>query len=359
MSAAVAASPPSAGVAPSATTTIENVLPVVSWRCVMWLQTSSMSNGLLGHEDDVGAAGQAGGAGDPARVAAHDLADDHAVVRLGGRVQAVDRLGRDLHRGLKAEREVRRVEVVVDRLGHADGRKAGLEELARHAERVVAADRDQHVDAALLQRREHPLLAVLGLVDVRARGAEDRAALVQDAARVLARQLDGVVVEHALPALAKAVQLVAVGVDPLANDSADDGVESGAVSAAREKSDSCHGAIVCPGVAGRLAGRTGARGGRLRGLVQCAQLGRGLLGRDCRCGRCRCRAPARRAATGAGRRRCASRSARRRAGRCAPTGSAAGSIRSARAAASVRGVAARRRSRRRPRSARVAGAARA
>ena len=48
MSAAVAASPPPAGVAPSATTTIENVLPVVSWRCVMWPQTSSMSNGFSG-----------------------------------------------------------------------------------------------------------------------------------------------------------------------------------------------------------------------------------------------------------------------------------------------------------------------
>ena len=44
-----------------------------------------------------------------------------------------------------------------------------------------------------LQRREHALLAVLGLVDVRARGAEDRPAAMQDAARVLARQLDRVV----------------------------------------------------------------------------------------------------------------------------------------------------------------------
>jgi hypothetical protein len=83
-------------------------------------------------------------------------------------------------------------------------------------------------------------LAVLGLVDVRARGAEDRAALVQDAARVLARQLDRVVVEHALPALAKAEDLVSVVVDPLADDSADDGVEAGAVAAACQKSDSCH-----------------------------------------------------------------------------------------------------------------------
>ncbi len=194
----------------------------------------------LGHEDDVGAAGHAAPAGDPAGVAAHDLADDDAVVRLRGGVQAVDRLRRDLHRGLEAEGEVRRVEVVVDRLGHADGREARREELARDAERVVAADRDEHVDAALLERCEHALLAVLGLVDVRARRAENRAAPVQDAARVLARELDRVVVEHALPALAKAEDLVSVVVDPPADDSADDGVQAGAVAAACQKSDSCH-----------------------------------------------------------------------------------------------------------------------
>ena len=74
----------------------------------------------LGDEDDVGAAGEAAVGGDPARVAAHDLDDDDAVVRLRRRVQAVDRVRGDLHRGLEAEREVRAREVVVDRLGDAD-----------------------------------------------------------------------------------------------------------------------------------------------------------------------------------------------------------------------------------------------
>ena len=240
MSAAVAASPPSAASRPRRRRRSRTSCRSSRGGGVMWSQTSSMSNGRSGTRMTSAPPAMPDQHGDPARVAAHDLADDDAVVRLGRRVQAVDRLGRDLHRGLKAEREVRRVEVVVDRLGHADGREARREELARDAERVVAADRDQHVDAALLQRREHALLAVLGLVDVRARGAEDRAALVQDAARVLARQLDRVVVEHALPALAKAEDLVPVVVDPLADDSADDGVEAGAVAAACQKSDSCH-----------------------------------------------------------------------------------------------------------------------
>jgi hypothetical protein len=57
---------------------------------------------------------------DPAGVAAHHLDHHHAVVRLGGRVQPVDRLGTDRDRSVEAEGVVRRREVVVDRLRDAD-----------------------------------------------------------------------------------------------------------------------------------------------------------------------------------------------------------------------------------------------
>ena len=110
----------------------------------------------LGHEDRVGAAGHAGVHGDPAGVAAHDLADDHAVVRLGGGVQAVDRVGGDLHGGLEAERVVGAGEVVVDRLRHADDVDAVVGQPLGHAERVLAADRDQPVEAVLLERGARP-----------------------------------------------------------------------------------------------------------------------------------------------------------------------------------------------------------
>ena len=78
----------------------------------------------LGHEDRVGAAGDTRVRRDPAGMAAHHLDDEDAVVRLGGRVQAVDRVGRDLDGGVEAERVVGAVEVVVDRLRHADDRHA-------------------------------------------------------------------------------------------------------------------------------------------------------------------------------------------------------------------------------------------
>ena len=137
---------PSRGSAPSLTTTIENVRPL-AWRRRSRVADLVDVERALGHEDHVGAAGHARVGGDPAGVAAHDLDDDHAVVRLGGRVQAVDRVGRDLHRGLEAEGVVGAREVVVDRLGHADDRHAVGGELRGDAERVLAADRDQRVDA--------------------------------------------------------------------------------------------------------------------------------------------------------------------------------------------------------------------
>ena len=58
---------------------------------------------LLGDEDVVGAAGDAGEERDPAGVAAHRLDDDDPVVRLGGRVAAVDRVGRDRDGRVEAE----------------------------------------------------------------------------------------------------------------------------------------------------------------------------------------------------------------------------------------------------------------
>ncbi len=50
---------------------------------------------LFGNEDDVRAAGDARGVGDPAGVAAHHFNHDDAVVRVGGGVDAVDGLGGD------------------------------------------------------------------------------------------------------------------------------------------------------------------------------------------------------------------------------------------------------------------------
>ena len=112
----------------------------------------------LGHEDHVGAAGDAAHHGDPTRVAAHHLDDHDAVVRLRRRVQPVDRLGGDEDRGVEAEGVVGAREVVVDRLRHADDRELLLGvEARRDAESVLAADRDERVEPAVGEVLQHAL----------------------------------------------------------------------------------------------------------------------------------------------------------------------------------------------------------
>ena len=74
----------------------------------------------LGDQDHVAAAGDPRVERDPAGVAAHHLDHHHPVVGLGRRVQAVDRLGRDLQRGVEAEGDVGGADVVVDRLRHPE-----------------------------------------------------------------------------------------------------------------------------------------------------------------------------------------------------------------------------------------------
>ena len=79
-----------------------------------------MRVGDLGDEDDVGAAGDAGGQRDMAGVAPHHLEDHDAVVARRGRLQPVERLGRDRDGGVVADRVLGRADIVVDGLGDAD-----------------------------------------------------------------------------------------------------------------------------------------------------------------------------------------------------------------------------------------------
>ena len=91
----------------------------------------------LRDHDHVRAAGDSAHHGDPARVTAHHLDNHHAVVRLGGGVQPVDRLGADEHRGVEAEGVVGPGKVVVDRLRHADDREVVLFVQSRGDSQVV------------------------------------------------------------------------------------------------------------------------------------------------------------------------------------------------------------------------------
>ena len=118
--------------------------------------------------------------------------------------------------------------------GHADHVHALAGQPVGHAERVLAADGDERVDAVLGERGPHLLGAAVDLVRVGARRAEDRAAPRQGAAQLLDAERDRAALEHALPAVEEADELVAVDPLALAGHGPDHRVEPGAVAAAGE-----------------------------------------------------------------------------------------------------------------------------
>ena len=190
---------------------------------------------LLRDQDDVGAAGDAAHDRDPARVPAHHLDDHDAVVGLRGRVQPVDRLGGDGEGRVEAERVVGRGEVVVDRLRHADDRERMLlEEPRGDAERVLAADGDEAVEPLRLDVLEDALDAVLELVRVRARGAENRAP--RGRIPEIARLSSGseLALDEPAPALAHADHLVPA-VERPPRHRADDRVQTRAIPSSGEE----------------------------------------------------------------------------------------------------------------------------
>src|SRR6476469_1135331 len=191
----------------------------------------------LRHQDHVRAAGEAGVQRDPAGVAAHDLDDQGAVVRLGGGAQPVDGLGRDVHRGVEAEGVVGGAEVVVDGLRHTDHADAVVGQPLRDAEGVLAADRDQGVDLELGEDLPDPLDAAVDLVRVGPRRAEDRAAAGQDVLDLVEPDRLDEALDRALPAVAETDGVPPVGLDALADHGANDRVESWAVTATCEQSN--------------------------------------------------------------------------------------------------------------------------
>ena len=109
------------------------------------------AEGDFGNQDGVSAAGDARSEGDPAGVAAHDFENHDPVVGLGGSVEPVQGLGGHTDGGVKAEGLVGGAQVVVDRLGHADGGQAQFEEGLGDRHGAVAANEDEALNAKFLQ----------------------------------------------------------------------------------------------------------------------------------------------------------------------------------------------------------------
>src|SRR5262245_36385542 len=110
-------------------------------------------------------------------------------------------------------------------------------QLGRDAERVVASDGHERVDAVVAERLDDALDPVLLLGGIRPRGAEDGAAQREDAADVGRRELiDEALFEAPGPAVLHATDLVST-LERAAGDGADGGVEPGRVSTAGQDSN--------------------------------------------------------------------------------------------------------------------------
>ena len=200
----------------------------------------------LGDQDHVGPAGEPGVERDPAGVPSHHLADQRPLVALGGRMEAVDRGHRDVDRRVEAEGVVGGGEVVVDRLRNADYLDSPVEQLGRSAEGVLAADCDQAIDTIGFQVLRDRLRPAVLLERIGPGRAEDRPAARQDPADLRDAERPAVVLEGAAPAVAIADELMPVLPHPLANDGADHGVQTWAVTSSGENAYP-HQAINLPG----------------------------------------------------------------------------------------------------------------
>ena len=163
--------------------------------------------GLFRDHRVVRAAGHAGVQRNPTHVAAHDLDDEDAVVRLGRGVQPVDGLGGHGHGSVKAKGVVGGVDVIIDGLGHPDDRNPIIRKPLRPFERALAADGDERVDFRFRQVAPHRIDARLELVWVQPAGAQNCATPRQDAVD------GGVVVEIAALVLHQADPPVLVSDD--------------------------------------------------------------------------------------------------------------------------------------------------
>ena len=191
----------------------------------------------LGHEDRMGAGGHARMQSDPADVASHDLDDHAAVVGLRSGAQPVDRFRGDGLRGVEPEGVVRVAEVVVDGLGDAhDVQSLLLDEPGGPGEGAFAADGDERIDAVGGHDFAHAFGTAV-LIGVSAGSAEDGAASSGQTAHVEHCHIEHVVFEQAPPAIADADERGIVSADALADDAADDSIESRAVSARSEYTD--------------------------------------------------------------------------------------------------------------------------
>ena len=192
---------------------------------------------MLGDKHDSGADRDPHIEGQEARVAAHDLHDGAALVRLHGVAQLVDALDGGVAGRVKADGVIGAADIVVDGGGNADDGDAETRKLERAAEGSVAADGHDGVQTQHPARGDRLFPARLGHEIFASGGIEDRAAAGENVADAGAVELHKVAGDQAMPAPADADALDAAG-DGGTHDRAHGRVHARRVAAAGQNADS-------------------------------------------------------------------------------------------------------------------------
>ncbi len=158
---------------------------------------------------------------------------------LGGAVEPIDQVGRDLHGRLESDAVIGAADVIVDRFGDADHGHVGHRRTRAH--RALTADRHEPVELMHRDRLAHAVDALRRAERLDPGGAQDRAAAGQDASDVVSGQLVGGPLHHAPPAVAEPEDRGRQLVVRMSDHRADRGVQPGAISTAGEQTQS-HGA---------------------------------------------------------------------------------------------------------------------
>ena len=182
-------------------------------------------------------------------------ADDEIPARRGAGVfhQVADNLHTVVARGFVTEgrRGAGQRQIVVNRLGHMrdlDLAAAAFRHMAGGKRRVVAADADERGDAELFEHGENVLHLLFGLGRVRARGAENGAALEMDVLHVADGQrfdLRGVAGGDVLEAVAETDDFVTL-IDAFNRGRRNDAVQARSRPAADQNSQSAFAHVKCP-----------------------------------------------------------------------------------------------------------------
>ena len=110
---------------------------------------------VFGDDAAVGGACHGGEHGGETGVAAENLQDQEALVRAGGGAQAVRQLDGAGDAGAEADAVIRAGHVVIHGLGDGDHLETLVVQAHTQAERVIAADRDQVINAQEIQVLDH------------------------------------------------------------------------------------------------------------------------------------------------------------------------------------------------------------